>query len=587
MSTISKAQNALDAFFEDDIHVLVLKGAWGIGKTHFWNCYINKKKEQKVLKQTAYSYVSLFGLNSLKELREKIFHNGIPLKSDKEVENKFREIAENEQKLYKFTPWVKDLWSLISSKKPFLGWVTKFGKDLPYLNQFASVISMAEYGLVNNYVVCLDDIERKGNTLSIKEIMGLVDELSVHKNCKVILIFNYQSLDENQNDQSEYDKYREKVVDLEIKFDPSIKENLIHVFSEHSKYFETLLKSFQVIDISNIRIFKKAEWAINKIEKNIVHCVKDLQNEIITHLSIFCWGFYNAENSLPLRFVSNSLKGHSWLSLISDKEKEQTEETKRWNQIASSLALRSSEYDDCLISLLENGYLEDDDFISRINKINEEIKKGRARDRLFQAWEIYSGSFDNNQDEFLDEIQSTLDDDIDKIGLWDFSSGIDVLEEFGRDTTGLVAKYIKVHRHRFAKVDMDSHPFGNVIKNATLMEAIKKEKKAVIESIGIDELLTKIAFKKSWNPEDIVFLSYRTVDDLYSWMKSNPSKIRIKIQKGLQLFDRLGTDNIEDRKRFLKISEITKGALIKIASENSFNRKRVKLFYKIDLNNKT
>jgi len=92
-------------------------------------------------------------------------------------------------KLYKYAPWIKDLKEGINSKVSFLGRFTKFSKELPYLKQIAPLISTAEYGLVKNYIICFDDIERKGSTLSIKELMGLVDELSIQKNCKIILIF--------------------------------------------------------------------------------------------------------------------------------------------------------------------------------------------------------------------------------------------------------------------------------------------------------------------------------------------------------------------------------------------------------------
>lgn len=582
MTNINKAKQALDAFFEDDIQVLVLKGSWGIGKTHFWQKYINGKKKQKELKQTAYSYVSLFGLNNLLELKEKVFQNGDPIKSEFEVENEFKKAAKENNKLYKHVPWIKDLKEEINSKVSLLGRFTRFGKELPYLKQIASLISTAEYGLVKNYIICFDDIERKGSTLSIKELMGLVDELSIQKKCKIILIFNYQSLDENKDDKSEYEKYREKVVDLEIEFKPSIKENLLHVFPKEDEFFETLLNVFQVLDISNIRIFKKTKWAINKIKNKIDACVKDLQKDIITHLAIFCWGYYNSEDSLPLGFIDSNLKGHSWLSLISDKEKEQSEEEKRWNQIASSLALITALYDDCLISLLGNGYLDKNEFVSTVNKVNEEVEINNARERLLQAWEIYSSSFEDNKDLFVNEIEAVLKKDIDKIGIWDFSSGIDVLVEFGNDVSELVKKYIGANKEILSKINPEDHTFGKKIHNAVLLKAIKDEKKKH-ENINIDNVVTKIAEQRGWNPEDINFLTSATEEDIYHWMKSNPDNIVTKIQSGLQLFDNLGNSNPEDAKKFKIISENTKKALKKIASENDFNRKRIKLIYKIEV----
>src|SRR5690242_12958008 len=59
--------------------VLCLRGKWGVGKTFFWKGLIEAEKDQ--LSQNWYSYVSLFGLNSLDDLRYSIFENTV-VKSD-------------------------------------------------------------------------------------------------------------------------------------------------------------------------------------------------------------------------------------------------------------------------------------------------------------------------------------------------------------------------------------------------------------------------------------------------------------------------------------------------------------------------
>ncbi|HAU0604412.1 TPA: hypothetical protein JBH38_03195 [Legionella pneumophila] len=47
--------------------VLALYGRWGIGKTFLWNKIIENKNFAPCYKQ--YSYVSLFGINSINELK--------------------------------------------------------------------------------------------------------------------------------------------------------------------------------------------------------------------------------------------------------------------------------------------------------------------------------------------------------------------------------------------------------------------------------------------------------------------------------------------------------------------------------------
>ncbi|MCK4502104.1 MAG: hypothetical protein KAU22_03655 [Desulfuromonadales bacterium] len=48
--------------------VMSIKGAWGVGKTYAWNRYLSNAKQQHKIALKKYSYVSLFGINSLQDL---------------------------------------------------------------------------------------------------------------------------------------------------------------------------------------------------------------------------------------------------------------------------------------------------------------------------------------------------------------------------------------------------------------------------------------------------------------------------------------------------------------------------------------
>ncbi len=49
--------------------VMSIKGAWGVGKTYAWNTYLLQAKNQQKVALYKYSYVSLFGINSLSDLK--------------------------------------------------------------------------------------------------------------------------------------------------------------------------------------------------------------------------------------------------------------------------------------------------------------------------------------------------------------------------------------------------------------------------------------------------------------------------------------------------------------------------------------
>ena len=57
--------------------VMAIKGAWGIGKTYTWKKLLLEAKKNKNISLKSYSYVSLFGINSLDTFKFSIFLNVI------------------------------------------------------------------------------------------------------------------------------------------------------------------------------------------------------------------------------------------------------------------------------------------------------------------------------------------------------------------------------------------------------------------------------------------------------------------------------------------------------------------------------
>ncbi|EBY8275686.1 NTPase, partial [Salmonella enterica subsp. enterica serovar Braenderup] len=64
-----------DFLTTNDPEVMAIQGDWGIGKTYSWNKVLNECKAD--LSYSRYSYVSLFGVNSLEGLKYSIFENAI------------------------------------------------------------------------------------------------------------------------------------------------------------------------------------------------------------------------------------------------------------------------------------------------------------------------------------------------------------------------------------------------------------------------------------------------------------------------------------------------------------------------------
>ncbi len=306
--------------------------------------------------------------------------------------------------------------------------------------------------MVNNYLVCIDDIERKGDSLPIKR-MGLVDELAQRKKCKVVLIFNQNSLSK-ESDREEFERYREKVVDIELNHDPTHQENLECVFDQNLPYFKDLLYLIKEFNIKNIRILKKINWIISEFWEVIKDNEDRIKVEFLTHVVLFCWSYYRSHDALDFDFIMSRLHGDTWLSYLSDKDKKDTDEEKKYKELATNLALSGAEYDPFLIHMLVHGYVDLDEFAAIIEKISKDIAIDVAGEELRKAWDIYSGSFADNLEEFKAEIKSILDKNIDKIKLYDFASAVDVLSEFGEVVDEYIDKYAEHNQKIFSEIDI-------------------------------------------------------------------------------------------------------------------------------------
>jgi hypothetical protein len=199
------------------------------------------------------------------------------------------------------------------------------------------------------------------------------------------------------------------------------------------------------------------------------------------------------------------------------------------------------------------------------------------------AWEIYTDSFDNNINEFKAALKEVLNQDIEKLGVWDFSGVVDVLEEYGDDVAQYVNKYIEARKGHLGAVEEQDHMFGRKIRNAILLNAIRDEKKQISKDKDLDDILYKISFQKSWGADDMDYLVNATTEDISKWMLSRPSDLVEKIRDGLLFFEHLQGSNPQDNSRYQSIANKAKEALKHVAALNSLNAKRVKNIYGVDV----
>ncbi|WP_139835864.1 P-loop NTPase fold protein [Pseudomonas sp. R16(2017)] len=580
---MEQLNQSLDYFFSNESNVVVIKGDWGVGKTYFWNSYFDDRKKSNYFNQIAYSYVSLFGKNSIEQIQGEIFSCAMKLASDQEID-KYADavVLENNN----VASYLMGLASVPSSKaKEFfnsgVGWLRKnigAAKDLPYVNKVSGLLDRFGNAFISNYIICFDDIERKGKGLKIKDLMGLVDELAKRKNCKVVLIFNEKSFDDAE-DLKQFESYREKVVDVELLYRPTSENNLNHVFGKEDFGWEAARDVVRVFDIVNIRVIKKIKQLYSHHSDFFIGASPAVVQEFNIHAAVLAWAYFSVGAHPSCDEIRERVAGGSWASLLTSTSEEDSLEFREFVAAASELMLTDSIFIGSIIKYLEQGYPDNLQLRERVGKLEANHLVQRLSREWNDTWSLFKNSFGNDCDAIVSSLKSFLENASPKNRFGDFLAAIDFLEEVGQNVDYIVERFIDEHQE---DISSGRYGTGDGVRNAKLKEAFKPVPDE-LRVKSIDEVLERISNKKFWSDEDYLFLRKRTVDEYYDWMKSNPKDLNNKIRNGLFLFKSYVGQTDAQRRQVKDFLEVVEGSLRKVAAENSLNTKRVKDLYGVEL----
>ncbi|MBU3073871.1 P-loop NTPase fold protein [Clostridium estertheticum] len=257
-----QAAKALDRVFNSEATTfkntscIFIDGAWGIGKTYFIQNYFSENESEFEL-----VYVSVFGKNFVRDIEKSILIHSLPGLSKFNEDNGFIKVA-------------KTFFNDMSGK--FLG----VSID-NYINSFSIEDIKWDTDSKKRKIICFDDIERKSESIEMKNLLGLIERAS--RNFDVLIIGNSEEL--NEIDGKILNKYKEKVIDHVFKIHTIDRSTLICILKsmklEHrNEIIDVYLsdnvdfgkalsskKSFLKNKIYNLRVFIKYVELILRLEK--------------------------------------------------------------------------------------------------------------------------------------------------------------------------------------------------------------------------------------------------------------------------------------------------------------------------------
>lgn len=528
-----------DFLLNKDPEVLSIRGDWGVGKTYFWNEAIKGAKNDHKFCRGQYSYVSLFGMESLAQLKTTIFENIVDaahIGTDFSIEKSGKEWSRRSLRLLSVFPKLKDAGSLAYS---------------------------IAFHSVTDTLICVDDLERKGNSLSLKELLGLLRLLRDERNCKIALIFSDAKLDEGT--AKDYAEFREKVIDVEVPFSPAAEESAALVFKPTG--IEAQLSAFtNKLDISNIRILKRIRHAAYKT----VPFLQDF-DPLVTHkalqtLALFGRCFHSKDSRFPPYKYVKTYGFHLG--------KKETPEEQEWEAFLRKYEFRETdELDIALSFIIENGYVDEENLKAQATIVNQRVLATRSQDALNDAWTLYHDSFQNNEEEVANAFVDSFKKYVAYVGPSNLNGVVSLLRELKRDALAseLIDFFIDAHREYPEMFELSRHSLLLPNPDQELANKFETKRASFREVSTIESVLTHVAEHHRLEEADEALLASATPDDFYRIFKAARGKSLHSFVEASLMFER-GGDPTDRQKR---ITANAKEALLKIGSESLLNKVRV------------
>lgn len=473
-------RQSIFAFLKNkNLKVLAITGDWGVGKTHFWkneilnNIPIEDKKDY-------YSYVSLFNIETINDLKIKLYYESKPmLKEDSNI--------------------------------PQLSYTDTVYKSIEAIQKLQKI-------KIDNYLICFDDIERKSEKLDLKTFLGYVSELKELYDNKIVIIFNKNEM--IKKDKKISKKHKEKVIDLEINFSPNPKDNQNIIFKD-TYYFKNTIKTLKPTNANNIRILKFIKNNIdNIIEKIESKTTIDDSNKskIISSIILITWLHHQKEIIFEIEDLEILF---SYYKPLSDDDK----------KIRDTIISYGYEYFEYyhreIINYVVNGHLNNTkNLIQDVEKFCQQeldkIKEENLNTGISELWGIFNSNFIKKDNQFIEEAEKLINNNLKKIPYDRLQRILDVINKIDakHDTQQYIDRFIALSVSTFNLKDIDF--FLTKTKNNTLIENLNLCKRNIesTKNLSLKSVIYKMVEKSSWDIEDEEYLDSHSTEDIYKWLKT-------------------------------------------------------------------
>lgn len=475
--------------------VLCISGRWGVGKTYSWQTFLREEETAGRLGVDRHAYVSLFGLNSLSELRSAIVENTV--------------VAGRSS-----LPDASSLHGMLREGERFAR------RSRPALEVAAGFFRMKDAGdalyraaflTVRGQLVCFDDLERAGKSLEMRDVLGLASLLREQRGCKVVLLLNKEQAEATQAD--EFDRQLEKVVDTFLIFEPTSAEATAIAIGGDDPVAVALRDRLAALNVTNMRVMKKVERWARLVETELRGFDAATLAQATATVVLGGWCFLQRDLAPSLDFV----RRFNPMSGLFGRKEERADE-KGWRELLGRYGYGSTdELDEPILDGVALGYFRGNVLREAARSVEERWRREGRDDSFSRAWRLYHDSLTTDDDVILDAMQAGALENLAEITPTNMNGTLSFLRRYGRDAqaSDILARWIEANRGKEGFFDRWNRFFANDPVDAELLAAMEAGRAEIVDARDPADILKQMAKSGGYNPaEDAARLSRLSADEI-------------------------------------------------------------------------
>ena len=358
--------------------------------------------------------------------------------------------------------------------------------------------------------------------------------LKDQRNCKVVIIFNDSKLE--GIDQEDYKKFREKVIDVEVIFNPNANEAAFLAFSGGLELSKRISDLSIKLHISNIRILRKIERAVKSVNILLSNFEPEILNQALHTLTLFGWCYYS-NNEEFYEYIKTRYE----IYIPHIQEGKKTLKQQEWDALLNDYGFFNiDELDLVLAKVIETGYVDEDSLLEEAKKVNDRVIADKSKNLFSNAWNLFHDTFAHNEEELVNALEKALKENAEYISPVNLNGTVRLLRDLGKDEVAseLIDAYIVKNKDKPEFYKLENYPFFHNIDDKELISKFNLALSETKEIRTLDEVLRNISGKNGLGTSDKEVLLAASKDDFYQYFKTQEGRhLSLHVKTCLQIGD--------------------------------------------------